>query len=198
MPLGIDDLMVWGPLLGALGGGLMSKRDPLKGALLGAGLGAGGAALAGPGLLGAAATPAATGITGAGSLGVNPLLGAASGGMGLGSGISASMPSLASPSMLVAGSGTPAEILAANQSLLDQTMGMAKPIGNIASSANSVKGLLSTPDAQMPPLQPLPVATGQGGAQSLAQLVTSNANEGNRLAMDAEQRAKRRRQLIGG
>jgi hypothetical protein len=84
--------------------------------------------------------------------------------------------------------------------MFQQALDIAKPIGNIASSANSAKGLLSPQDTpiQMPSLQPLPVATGQGGAQSLAQIVTSNANSGDQIAMDAMQRKKRRQQLIGG
>lgn len=48
---GIDDILL-ASLIGGGAGALTSKKDPLKGALIGAGLGAGGAHLA-PGLLGA-------------------------------------------------------------------------------------------------------------------------------------------------
>jgi hypothetical protein len=56
-------------LIGAAGGALMNKKDPLKGALLGAGMGAAGGTLA-PGLLGAgggAATSATGGLLGSGA-----------------------------------------------------------------------------------------------------------------------------------
>lgn len=54
--------------IGALGGGLLNKKDPLKGALLGAGLGAAGGAFA-PGLLGGAgaAGSGAGGLTATGA-----------------------------------------------------------------------------------------------------------------------------------
>lgn len=196
MPFGIDDALIWGPLLGAAMGGLMNKKDPLKGALMGGALGAGGGLLAGPaaggGLLGAAASPASTGLTAAAG-GANPLLGAAASGGGMSG-------ALISPSMLTTATGTPAQIAASSSpSMFQQAMDIAKPIGNIASSANSVKGLLSPQQQQqMPSLQPLPVATGQGGAQSLAQIVSGNSNAANQIALDAELRAKRRQQLIGG
>ncbi len=197
---GIDDALIWGPMIGAALGGLTSKRDPLKGALMGGALGLGGGALVGPGgLLGAAAAPTGiTGATAAGSLGVNPMLGAAAEGMGLGSGLSATMPSLASPGLLATASGTPAQVLAANPSMFKQAMDIAKPVGNIASSANAVKGLLGGTDTPLPQVQPMPVATGQGGPQALASLVSGNAQNAQQIEMDAEQRKKRRNQLIGG
>lgn len=196
---GIDDALLWMPLLGAVGGGLMSKKDPIKGALMGGALGAGGGLLAGPGgLLGAAATP--TGVTGAtaagGTLGINPLLGAPAADMGLGAGIKAAMPSLASPGMLATASGTPAQVIASNPSMFQQAMDIAKPAGNIASSANSVKNLFA-PETPLPQVQPMPVATGQGGPQALASLVSNNAGTGQQIALDSAQRKKRRAQLIG-
>jgi hypothetical protein len=207
MPFGIDDALIWGPMIGAALGGLTSKRDPLKGALMGGALGLGGGMLAGPGgLLGAAAAPAGgvaggTGLTAAGSLGLNPLAASSSAGMGLGSGLSATMPSLASPGLLAtANAATPAGVLAGNPSMFQQFMDVAKPVGNIASSANSVKGLLG-PDnglAELPQVAPQPVATGQGGPQALASLVSGNAQNAQQIEMDAAQRKKRRMQLIGG
>lgn len=66
-------------LIGGAAGGLMNKKDPLKGALLGAGAGYTGGALAGGGLLGAApaaATPAAGASSMATSLpAFNPITG---------------------------------------------------------------------------------------------------------------------------
>lgn len=71
----LDDMLLMAAL-GAGGGALFNKKDPLKGALIGAGLGAGGAAL--PGLLGGGAAaggatagiaPGATAATEAGLLG---------------------------------------------------------------------------------------------------------------------------------
>ena len=62
MPFGIDDALIWGPMIGAALGGLTNKKDPLQGALLGGAMGYGGAALAGGGgLLGSssAALPGA-------------------------------------------------------------------------------------------------------------------------------------------
>lgn len=66
-------------LIGGAAGGLLNKKDPLKGAVLGAGLGYGGGALASGGLLGAApaaATPAAGASSMATSLpAFNPITG---------------------------------------------------------------------------------------------------------------------------
>ncbi len=233
---GIDDALIWGPMIGAALGGLTSKRDPLKGALMGGALGLGGGMLAGPGLLGAAAAPA--GITGAslpagsaallgsgaaaapvgvGTAAANSSLasylsgasaspgagllgsglgGAASGGVGMG--VNAAMPSLVSPGMLATASGTPAQVLAANPSMFQQFTDVVKPVGNIASSANAVKGLLgpNTGLAELPQVAPQPVATGQGGPQALASLVSGNAQNAQQIEMDSAQRKKRRQQLI--
>lgn len=64
-------------LIGGAAGGLMNKKDPLKGALLGAGLGYGGGALAsGGGLLGAAPASGASAGSMATSLpAFNPITG---------------------------------------------------------------------------------------------------------------------------
>ena len=54
-------------IIGGAAGGLLNKKDPLKGAVMGAGLGYGGGALASGGLLGAAPA-AAPGAAGASSM----------------------------------------------------------------------------------------------------------------------------------
>jgi hypothetical protein len=112
-------------------------------------------------------------------------------------GVNAAMPSLVSPGMLASASGTPAQIMAANPSMFKQAMEFAKPASNVMSAANSAKGLLVGTDTPLPQVAPAPVATGQGGAQALASLVSGNAQNAQQIEMDLAQRKKRRQQLIG-
>lgn len=69
------------PLLGAAGGALMNRKDPLKGALLGGALGFGGAALA-PAAGAGAAGAAGAGSAGAGSAAGGSLLGGSTASLG--------------------------------------------------------------------------------------------------------------------
>jgi hypothetical protein len=192
-------------LLPLLGGGIgaLTNKNPLKGAAMGAGLGAlGGLAAPMFGIGGAAA--GGTGVTAGGLLGPGGTAGIAGPvGMGgsLGTGITASPGmgmGLAStqPGMgLVAGQEGLAA--AAEPGLLTQLSEYAKPIGNAASAASAVSGLLGPSD--MPMQQAPPMAQTGTGAQTLAQLVAQNQQGFDAQMQMAEQaRAARRKQGFGG
>ena len=102
-------------MVGAAAGAVTNKKDPLKGALLGAALGGGGGMLAGAGAAGAAAAPSSgllagitpMGVQAAGSLGAIPAAVPGGGALLSGAAQSAAAPTLmsrlASPQALLAG-----------------------------------------------------------------------------------------------
>lgn len=167
------------PLAGAAAGALMNKKDPWKGALLGAGVGATGGMLA----------PAAAG---AGAAGAGGLFGSAAGGAA----------STVAADAIGAGMGSIAEQAAMQQAMGQgglfgnlKTFGAAvKPFGDAASAANSAQGLFAdrsqpVQHAQMPPMM--------GGNQVLAQLAAMGPQE-QQAQMQAEmQRRQRRAGLLG-
>lgn len=154
--------------LGALGGALTSK-DPLKGALLGGGMGAAGGLLT-P-MLSSALAPSAL------SAGTQAALG---------------------PTGVTAGSQQ-AQMLAAQEAgmgggLLDQfktAAGYTQPFMQAAQSAQAVKGLLSTPEMQAPQMAPM-----QGsGAQTLAALSQAGEQQIGQMA-DADMKRRMMNQQI--
>lgn len=162
---GIDDALIWAPLAGAVVGGLTNKRNPLAGAAMGGLAGYTSGALMAPGgaLAGAIGNPAT----------------AAAYGTGIGSQQTA---------MLAAQDAGMAE------GLLGTTPKTAlaglKDVGNAASAANSVNGLLSP---KTPQVQAAPVIQSVGGAGSLMQLVGSNQQAQQQAYQDElTKRAKRR------
>lgn len=202
---GIDDALIWMPLAGAVAGGLMNKKDPLKGALLGAGMGYGGGLLA-PEVMGTAAASGAdkVALAKAAEVSATPALGMkATAGEMLGSSAPASLgfngsTSFIPQSMQMTASGTPSAINAANPSMFKQVADVAKPMGNVINTAAAAKTLFSSSETPLPPIQASPVNTGQGGGQALAQLVTNNNQKSLQLQQDALQRKQRRMGLLGG
>lgn len=142
-------------LIGAGIGAVASKKDPLKGALLGAGAGALGGQFA-PGLLGGASSAAPGGLLGAeaaGSTGIGGLLGnpmtAASYGTGLGTQQTAML------AAQEAGMGS----MPIGKSLLGGASQLAKdaaPVMNVASTAMSMGGQ-EQPMPAPPPMMSQPL-----------------------------------------
>jgi len=157
-------------LIGAAVGGLTAKK-PLKGALMGGALGAGGGLLAG-------------GAGGASGLLGNPMT-AASYGTGLGTQQTAMLAAQEAGmgSMPIAGSmfGTAGE-----------TLKTAKPFMDAAGTGVQVAGALNQPDSLPPPPQ-LPQ---QMGAQTLTAIAQQQPQAG--IEQEAEMRRRRRLGLLGG
>lgn len=158
-------------LIGSAIGGLTAKK-PLKGALMGGALGAGGGLLAGAGAGGTA-----------GLLG-NPMT-AASYGTGLGTQQTAMLAAQEAGmgSMPIAGSmfGTAGE-----------TLKTAKPFMDAAGTGVQFAGALNQPDNLPPPPQ-LPQ---QMGAQTLTAIAQQQPAAG--IEQEAEMRRRRRLGLLGG
>lgn len=195
MPFGIDDALIWGPLLGAAAGGLLNKKNPMQGALLGAGAGLGGGLLA-PQLGAATAAEAAAGTglvaPGAGQTGL--LLG------GSGTGLAAPASAMSVPGNLaMAASGTPAQIAGQGSTSLLGTLNKYKPVMDAAMQARQMAGdNTPTPQIAASPMTPTNVSTGPNG---LAQLAMSNNQVGQNIQDETElRRARRLRQLamMGG
>lgn len=195
MPFGIDDALIWGPLLGAAAGGLLNKKNPMQGALLGAGAGLGGGLLA-PQLGAATAAEAAAGTglvaPGAGQTGL--LLG------GSGTGLAAPASAMSVPGNLaMAASGTPAQIAGQGSTSLLGTLNKYKPVMDAAMQARQMAGDdTPTPQIVASPMTPTNVSTGPNG---LAQLAMSNNQVGQNIQDETElRRARRLRQLamMGG
>lgn len=195
---GIDDMLIWGPMLGAAAGALTKKKDPLQGALMGGLLGYGGA-LAAPTLLGSGTAATAMGE---GALGSGIAAGTTETAAGLGSGlqggilgagesgVNASL-NLGLKGLETTAAGTPAQIAAANPSMLDQAMSVAKPVGQIAGTVSAVKSL--TPQDKPLQIMPSPISQApQTGPQGLAQLAQANRTvpEYIRQQNEAEQRKR--------
>lgn len=158
-------------LIGSAAGGLLNKKDPLKGALLGAGLGYGGGALASVGgLLGAApaaATPGAASAAGASSMATsmpafNPITGTYVNASKI-PGMTGSMESLKSFSSAV------------------------KPIGEAAGTAMQVQGMFQDNT-------PMPVA--QSSLPPRSQMDVSGLL-GNGQVAELNQKRMARRGLMG-
>lgn len=215
---GIDDAILWPMLIGAASGGLTSK-DPLKGALVGGGLGA-----AGGGLLGGSAAGAQTaggtmfGVNPAtAGLGVNP----ATAGVGFNAGgflnsvspaVEASQGLLGAPlsqAAPVIEKGTQAGLLdKANYSLgnpmspgglLDKANEFSKPIGTAMNAASMFQ---PPPKEEMPLIQPPPMPQPmQSGQQGLSQLAGQNQQmDFMRQQEDMKKRAEQKARIarIGG
>lgn len=195
MPFGIDDALIWGPLLGAAAGGLLNKKNPMQGALLGAGAGLGGGLLA-PQLGAATAAEAAAGTglvaPGAGQTGL--LLG------GSGTGLAAPASAMSVPGNLaMAASGTPAQIAGQGSTSLLGTLNKYKPVIDAAMQARQMSAdNTPTPQIAASPMTPTNVRTGPNG---LAQLAMSINQVGQNIQDETElRRARRLRQLamMGG
>lgn len=151
------------PVAGALGGALLNKKNPLKGALLGGALGATGGALA------PAAAGAAGGIAGSGLTAGTGTLGTIAAGTG-GTGISAAGSAL--------GSGIGSSIGASSPGLLAQAGQYATPALQGLQAASMVQGMTQEPPMQAAPLQLRP---GPDMSGLLAQGVDPQEEERRRL-----------------
>lgn len=205
--------------IGAFGGAALNKKNPLKGALLGAGLGAGGGLLAAP-AAGAAAAGAAggAGVAGAvsgtagtagaaGGLSVAPGIGTAltspgvAGGLKLGAsalpaGITGSTgvaggltPTLGSGTTLF-GSGAAAPTL---MSTLKGAATQAKPFLEAAGAAQGAMSMFGGEQAQ-----PAPVPQPAVQTSSLPELYQSLLQAQQATFAEDVERRKRRQSLLGG
>jgi hypothetical protein len=180
-------------IVGGALGGLMDKKDPLRGAMLG---GAGG--YFAPGLLGAgevagAAAAGQTGVTAANAgMGFQaPSLATGGGGLGF-----QGTANLVSPSLATTAGGTTAQVASQGPMAGLKAFGEGiKPVGQAIQTASAAKNLFdpNTPVAP-PPIAPPPVV-GQGGAQALTQLASNNA--GANIAQENQLRKQRRMGLLG-
>ena len=178
---GIDDILL-ASLIGGGAGALTSKKDPLKGALIGAGLGAGGAYLA-PGLLGAGGATA--GATQAELLAAQEAgLGASS--LGWGGSTTGMQGTLNGALGSEAGAGV--------GGLLGKANAHSKPI-NAAMQGASMAQQLAGPQQQPPQggMLQQPMATGPQGLQQLAGQ-NDQLNQ-QRQQQDYEQRKKRQEMI---
>ena len=178
---GIDDAILWPMVIGALSGGATSK-DPLKGALIGGGLGAAGGGLLG-GFGGAPVAPAVEASQGL--LGAAPLTQAAAPVVDMGS--SAGL--LDKANFATGNAFSPG-------GLLEKANQVAKPVG----TAMNVANMFTPPPEQPTPITPSPFTQqNQTGPQAgLAQI----AGQGQQMdfqqqQMDAMERERRKRQIAG-
>lgn len=163
-------------------GALTDRKKPLRGALMGAGLGAGGGALMAGGGLG--------GLMGSGSAaggGAGGLLG----GSGATSGAAAAAPWADGAGAIVAPGAAPSTGLLSS---VNTTLSQYKPMMDAASTGLSMSGAMNQEQAatmQAPEVQQM-----QGGSQTLAQLA---GQDGGTAQMQAgAQDRERRRQMIRG
>lgn len=187
MPIPLLALMA----AGAVAGGVANRKDPLKGALMGAGLGATGGLLA-PAAMGAVGGAGAGGLLGAPATGA---LGAPAAGM-------AGMPSIVASSagdagMMYAGAdaaaaGSLGGGAMSGASTSPGLLGMAK---EYAPLMNSAQGLLNQPEQQGAAPQGLSPKNA-AGAQTLASLAQQDPQ--GLLVAEAEKRRQRRQGLLGG
>lgn len=192
---GIDDMILL-PLVGAAAGGLLSKKNPLQGALMGGALGLGGGLL-GPQLAGASAAEAAagTGLTAAGAGETGLTLGSSV------SGLTAPANALMPSQLAMTANAAPAQIAASSAPSMSGVMNTLKPIGQVMDAANSTRRMFGSNDNRpiIPPqIQQPQVST---GPQGLAQLASMNNMTGQTINDEAAMRRERRlRQLamMGG
>ncbi len=164
-------------LIGGAIGGLTSK-DPLKGAILGAGMGYGGGLLAAPGAAGASAAAQMEGA--AGRL-ANPV-GNATTAANLGTNIGSQQTAM----------------LAAQEAPLTQTpglLGQIKPVGEALQTANAAKSLM--PQDRPVSIQPSPIMPTGGGAQGLSSMYQQMQQNAQAPLQLAEQQRRQRRYMWG-
>lgn len=202
-------------LIGAAAGGTLNAargKDPMKGALIGGALGAGGGLLgaaAGPGAMsgllggssaaagtaGAAGAAGTAGTAGAGSAGL--LAGAETAGA-LGTNLGSQQTAMLAAQDAAFGGSAAAQGMnpawATAKGAFNGANQIAKPVGTAVSTAATVKSLM--PQDKPMQIMPAPVAVGQGGAQSLSQLVSNNSSKAQMIAQEQAQRAQKRNALL--
>ncbi len=149
-------------------GALTDRKKPLRGALMGAGLGAGGGALMSGG--------------GAGGL---------LGGSGATSGAAAAAPWADGAGAIVAPGAAPSTGLLSS---VNTTLSQYKPMMDAASTGLSMSGAMNQEQAatmQAPEVQQM-----QGGSQTLAQIASQGADP--KMQGDVQERMRRRQMMRGG
>lgn len=163
-------------------GALTDRKKPLRGALMGAGLGAGGGALMSGGGLG--------GLMGGGSAaggGAGGLLG----GSGATSGAAAAAPWADGAGAIVAPGTAPSTGLLSS---VNSTLSQYKPMMDAASTGLSMSGAMN--QEQAAPMQAPEVQQMQGGSQTLAQIAGQGADP--KMQGDVQERMRRRQMMRGG
>lgn len=200
----------WIPMaIGAAAGAMSNKRDPLKGAAIGAGMGyLGGAAAP---MLGAGGAAAGSGAAaGGGAASAGGLLGSGTSVAGIGTGTA--VPGLTAGGAGMGGAmpygitamGTPAQVAEQSTGLLGsmKTAGTyLKPIGDAAGSAGNIYGLynMATRRRPEPQVQSSPVMQGGNGPMGLQSLVAQNQQADQmRQQAEMERRARRMAMFSGG
>ena len=186
-------------LIGGAIGGLANKKDPLKGALMGAAAGYGGGLLGGAGAAGASGTGVAGGLTATAGEGMALAATPASGSLGSGltmNGLLNATPA-AESGLLGSGLSAPSTgYFSANAasgaapSFLDQLKTLnsnVKPFGEAAGNAMAVKGLMAPQDAMTPPPAPM-----QSQPLDLSGVLSANQQE---MAKTFEEDMKRRQSM---
>lgn len=187
---GIDDMLLMAAL-GAGGGALFSKKDPLKGALIGGALGAGGAAL--PGLLGAGGAtagiaPGATAATGAADMLAAQEAGAGllgTGNLGWGGATTGIQGGI--------NSALGAETGATAGGLLGNADKIAKPVGTAVQAAN----MFTPPERPMPPPPHIVPPTASPSLSNLVQDTYQNQMKQRELEMQRRLAQKQRIAQMG-
>jgi hypothetical protein len=171
-------------LIGGAIGGLLDKKDPLRGALLGGAMGYGG------GLLAAASPATGTAAAGFGTGTAATGLGTGTSVAGLNAGGGGLMTSL-SPWLTATATGTPAQIAAAaTQSAFDTAMGYMKPAGQALQAANQVQALM--PKDKPFQITPSPLQTPMPNSALGNMVAAYQQEQANKLAMEKQLREMRK------
>lgn len=178
--------MIWMiPLIGAAAGALLDKKQPLRGAALGAAAGfTGGAALGAMGAAGAGSAAAGSSSLMSGAGGLLGSGGAAGGGFG-------GMLGSAAP-----GAAAAAPNAAASSGLLGSMGSMVKPVGTAMQTAQ----MFQSKD-EPPPVPQMPIQQPVGGSQGLTQLAQGNMQMAqNQIAQDTQKRMEQKQRIarMGG
>lgn len=172
-------------LIGAGLGAVANKKDPLKGAMLGAGIGAAGGLLApaaaGGGLLGAAPAAGAAGASGA----AGAAAGATSAAAG-GASMASSLPAFNPITGTFANASSLPGMTGLTETLKSATAAV-KPFGEAAGTAMQAKGLLAPEQPMAAPAAPL-----QSQPLDLSGVLNSNQQE---MARTFEEDMKRRQSM---
>lgn len=189
----LDDMLLAAAIGGGIGG-LTNRKDPLKGALMGAGLGAVGGGFAPAGFL--SGSGAAGGSVAGEAVGAAPIMQSGTA-AAFGPTVTSPVPSayglLNAPpigSSMGIGGGLSTPVEAAKMGLLDTAMGVVKPVGQALATANQAKQMFGQ-DQQMP-IQPSPPLTPMPN-NNLGQMVQGmQQQQQQQLAMDQQRRMMRR------
>lgn len=185
---GIDDALIWGPLVGAAAGGLLGKKNPMQGALIGAGLGLGAGGLLGaaPAATGAAELPAGAILNGV------PL----EGGVSIpAAGASVNGSPLLGGSSIAPGASVSTIPTAETGGLFGQgasALKAAKPYTDAAFTGLSIANMFG----KKQPIQPSPIAQNGGGQNSLAALSGALEQQTQQNAQNDQLRRQAQQALI--